>query len=306
MATHADSSIAATAAAQHGHISWGQLLAAGLSIRQAKYRVETGRLLRVYPGVYRVAAVPPSPHGAHMAAVLATGGVASHRSSAWLLGHWDRPPRQVELTLPRPLGWRSDLVTHRLVDLARHDVTYVDGIPCTDSARLLVDLGAVCRPKTVEKLFHKMLHGKHTDFDTIVSRYFQVSRRGRAGAGVLRAILDAYDPSMAPAESDLGVVLLQVLRDHGLPAPVRQHRVVVDGHRYRLDVCYPELKMAMEGDGFGVHSERDAFEEDRVRQNRLVLNGWFVLRYTWRMLLHNPWQAAKDTFDARAMRTASA
>jgi predicted transcriptional regulator of viral defense system/very-short-patch-repair endonuclease len=302
MSLRADHKIAATAASQFGHLTWRQMRAAGLSEDQIRHRVRVGVLIRVYPGVYRVAAVPPSPHGAHMAAVLATGGVVSHRSAAWLLGLWDRPPGQIELTLPRPLGWRSDLVTHRLTDLRAHDVTEVDGIPCTDAARLLVDMGAVCRQGTVEKLFHKVLHQKRSDFDTIVSRFFQVARRGRAGAGVLRPILENHDPAIAPAESDLEVVLLRVLRSHGLPDPVRQYRVAVAGHRYRLDVCYPDLKLILEGDGFGVHTEEATFENDRFRQNRLLLGGWFMLRFTWKMLIHTPWTVAKDVFDARQLR----
>jgi very-short-patch-repair endonuclease len=83
---------------------------------------------------------------------------------------------------------------------------------------------------------------------------------------------------------------------------VRQHRIELAGRRLRLDLAYPELKIAMEGDGFGIHTERGAFEDDRSRQNLLVLHGWLVLRSTWRMLIHTPWQVAKDVFDARQLR----
>lgn len=36
--------------------------------------------------------------------------------------------------------------------------------------------------------------------------------------------------------------------------------------------------------------ERDAevFENDRHRQNLLVVDGWTVLRFTWRMLVDTP------------------
>jgi very-short-patch-repair endonuclease len=220
-----------------------------------------------------------------------------------LLGLWDRPPRHVELTVGRPLKWRSRVVVHRLADLRRHDVTTVDGIPCTDAARLLVDLGAVCAPATVEKLFHKVLHDKRADFDSITSRFFQVARRGRAGAGALRPILETFDPAIAPCDSELEVVMLQVLRTHDVPEPVRQFPVRVAGHDFRLDLAYPEEKILLEGDGFGVHTERDAFETDRDRQNLLVLAGWLPLRFTWRMLVHSPSVAAQRVSDARGLRS---
>lgn len=34
-------------------------------------------------------------------------------------------------------------------------------------------------------------------------------------------------------------------------------------------------------DGFAFHSDPDAFQIDRQRQNDLVLLGWQVLRFTW-------------------------
>ena len=63
---------------------------------------------------------------------------------------------------------------------------------------------------------------------------------------------------------------------------------MVAGQRFRLDAAYPELMIFMEGDGFGVHSQRDPFEIDRSRQNLLVLAGWLPLRFTWRLTCAAP------------------
>ena len=94
--------------------------------------------------------------------------------------------------------------------------------------------------------------------------------------------------SLAPAESDLETLLFKILREAGLPAPVRQHEVVVAGQTFFLDAAYPELMIFMEGDGFGVHSQRGPFELDRSRQNLLVVAGWLPLRFTWRRLCRRP------------------
>jgi very-short-patch-repair endonuclease len=297
-----DSKIAATAASQYGHVTWTQLLAAGWSESQVRRRVAAGLLVRVHPGVYRVAGAPITAHGAHLAGVLATGGTVSHRSSIWLLGMWTRPPAAVELTLGRPLGWRSDLVVHRLVDLEPSDATTVNGIPCTNAARVLVDLGGVCTPSTVEKVFHQVQRERRATFDEVVAAFFRVARRGRSGCGVLRAILERYEPAIAPCDSDLEVVMVQVLRRHGVPDPVRQHPVTVAGRNFFLDLAYPGPKIFLEGDGFGVHTERHAFENDRERQNLLVLAGWLPLRFTWRMLIHQPSQVAATVLRAHDHR----
>ena len=44
----------------------------------------------------------------------------------------------------------------------------------------------------------------------------------------------------------------------------------------------------MEIDGRGYHSDRVAFEQDRWRQNDIVLAGWRVLRFTVEMLRTRP------------------
>jgi very-short-patch-repair endonuclease len=42
----------------------------------------------------------------------------------------------------------------------------------------------------------------------------------------------------------------------------------------RLDGAYPELKVAIEVDGYRYHGHREAQSQDRRRRNRLVELGW--------------------------------
>jgi very-short-patch-repair endonuclease len=48
-----------------------------------------------------------------------------------------------------------------------------------------------------------------------------------------------------------------------------------------IDVAFPAIKLAIELDGRAWHVDRDRFQHDRTRQNRLVAAGWTVLRFTW-------------------------
>ena len=52
------------------------------------------------------------------------------------------------------------------------------------------------------------------------------------------------------------------------------------GRRYRIDLAYPELRLAIECDGFRWHAQRSDWDADRRRQNDLVAQGWRVLRLT--------------------------
>jgi very-short-patch-repair endonuclease len=158
----------------------------------------------------------------------------------------------------------------------------------------------------LEDALHCALARRLVDFDQLVARFFQVARRGRDGAGPLRTLLVAYDSTMGPAESRLENRLLRVIRRSSLPTPVRQHPVMLEGEDYRLDVSYPDVKLVLEGDGFGWHTIRSRFESDRERQNLLVLHGWMILRFTWRQICARPDWIVDQIARARRLRTAVA
>src|SRR4051794_18822896 len=79
--------IARVAGRQHGVLTQGQLVRAGLAPRAISHRAASGKLFRVYRGVYAVGHAGLSNEGRWMAAVLAcgAGAVLSHRSAAELL-----------------------------------------------------------------------------------------------------------------------------------------------------------------------------------------------------------------------------
>ena len=88
-------------ARQHGVVALWQLLRLGFTEDMIRRRVETGRLYRVFRGVY--ALVPKvTGRGRVMAAALACGpdAVLSHRAAAavWDLGPW--PTGLIDVTTP--------------------------------------------------------------------------------------------------------------------------------------------------------------------------------------------------------------
>jgi hypothetical protein len=120
-----------------------QLLRLGLSAKAIDYRVRTGRLWRVYNGVYCVGRPPVTPHERAMAAVLACGPRAalSHRpgGALWEIGlRW---PAMMEVTAPGQRK-RMGIRVHRS-PLTRRDITRHYGIPVTTLARTLLDLAEV-------------------------------------------------------------------------------------------------------------------------------------------------------------------
>jgi Protein of unknown function (DUF559) len=94
---------------------------------------------------------------------------------------------------------------------------------------------------------------------------------------------------LQPDSVDEGL-LGAVLASHGLPLPELHHLVVLEnGLVFELDWSYPELRIAFELDGYGIHLRSlEAFEADRDRSNELRIAGWAVLQFTRRMVRDRP------------------
>ena len=54
-----------------------------------------------------------------------------------------------------------------------------------------------------------------------------------------------------------------------------------DGTYVEIDVAFPQLRIAIELDGYAFHSGAAAFRKDLRRSNRLMADGWTVRRFTW-------------------------
>ena len=104
--------------------------------------------------------------------------------------------------------------------------------------------------------------------------------RGRRRCTVIREILERRAPGYHPGDSDPEKRIAELLVRAGLPSPTRQHRVRLGTRTVRIDLCYPEQRIAIEYDSWGFHKGRRAFDADRARGNDLVVLGYTVLRFT--------------------------
>jgi very-short-patch-repair endonuclease len=69
--------------------------------------------------------------------------------------------------------------------------------------------------------------------------------------------------------------------------------------RLELEECFLALWRAegliVETDGRDVHTTRAAFEHDRLRDQRLTLAGFTVVRFTWRQVTGEPQRVLRTT-----------
>jgi very-short-patch-repair endonuclease len=281
--------IAELAERQHGLITLSQLQSLGLGRSGASRRARNRRLYRVHRGVYAVGRPHLTQRGRWLAAVLACGPKAalSHRSSAGLheIRHDNRAKADVILpsTAARP---RPGIEVHRSTTLAPADITAVEGIPCTTVARTLVDLGDVVSRREVERAVDQAEVLRAFDGQAV---HEALERAGpRRGAGVLRAILDTYkEPTLTRRQ--LEERFLALCRKATLPSPAVNAWITLDdGVAYQADFMWRKHCLIAETDGRDVHTTRKAFEHDRLRDQRLTLAGFTVVRFTWRQVANEP------------------
>jgi very-short-patch-repair endonuclease len=272
------------AAAQGGRFLRAQARALGLTNRQVDGGIAAGLWERELPGVLRAGGVPDTELAAAWAAVLwaGEGAVVSHRSAArvWALDGVQAPDRP-EICVPYHRTPRSRLVVvHRSLVLERVDLAVVDGLPVTSPTRTIIDLASVAGDDLLEAAFESARRRGLTTTGRVERRLEAVGGRGRPGAARLRTVLAAVGGG-PPAESVLEVKVARLLRAGAVATPVRQHVLVVDGRRYRVDFAWPDHCVVLECDGRTHHSTRSDFQRDRTRWTALASGGHRVLVATW-------------------------
>jgi very-short-patch-repair endonuclease len=279
-----DSRLADLARSQHGLVTRAQARAL-ISRHTLDDWVRARRLEPVRRGVYRVAGAPESWQQQLLATCLAAGpnAYASFHSAAALhelegFGH-----DGYELT---QFGQRPSVIEgvliHESAVLAADHVTHVHSIPATSVARTLCDLTAIERPWIVARAVDEALRRKIVTRRSLARVAEALEGRGRHRCTVMREILEHRAPGYHPGDSNPEKRIAELLVRTGLPEPTRQHRVRIGSKRYRIDLCYPDHKIAIEYDSWGFHRGRQAFDDDRARGNDLVVLGFQLLRFTSR------------------------
>jgi very-short-patch-repair endonuclease/predicted transcriptional regulator of viral defense system len=289
-----DALIAQLAERQHGVVTLPQLQLLGLGRSGVSRRASSGRLHRIHRGVYAVGRPHLTEHGHWMAATLACGPKAalSHRSAAGLHGIRRDNRAKTDVSVPSSsIRSRPRIDVHRSSTLEPADVTTVHGIPCTTVARTLVDLGDVVDRRAVERAVDQAEVLRVFDLKTVHEALQRAGRR--RGAGTLRAVLEDYEgPTLT--RRGLEERFLALCRRASLPSPAVNTWIALnDGIAYEADFLWRSHKLIAETDGRDVHTTRKAFEHDRLRDQRLTLAGFAVVRFTWRQVADEPERVAE-------------
>lgn len=171
---------------------------------------------------------------------------------------------------------------HRTATLPRQDIRWRDGIPVAAPARAILGCAGELDDLELEAvliagLSHSLV--RRSQLDDVIAR----NPRAR-GVARLRDLLERPE-SLHDTRSKYERRLLRLLRAAELPPP----RTNVYVANQLVDAYWPDLKLVIEFDGWGIHGRRDKFESDRLRGQRLAALGHQLMRVTARQIDRHPY-----------------
>jgi very-short-patch-repair endonuclease len=267
---------------QCGIIDRSQALGAGLSDRQIRHRLQSGRWQRVHEGVYATFTGPPSREARLWAALrrAGEGALLSHETAAEVHGLIDKPASPIHITVSgnrRPLqgGPIPGVEIHRS-DQSRPQLPITGKLPRTRIEDTVLDL--VAAAPTFQLAYGWISRAVSRQFTTTVMLRAALATRHRA----------RYRSQLAVAlgENDEGIhsgLELRYVRDveraHGLPSAQRQARREIAGRAHYRDNWYAEYRVCVELDGPSYHRDEQVWKDKRRDNLNLAEDGAQTFRF---------------------------
>jgi hypothetical protein len=272
----------------------GAYLQADLIERVGRYRVRAalgnGALQRLWQRVLVESKRELDVRTRSAAALLLHGpsSVIAGPSAAWLHGCTAIDATSTHVLVPygHPSRSRAGLVVHN-GPLPGDDVIEMDGLRTLTVERVGCDLLCTARPRDAIAVLDQMLAAlaeeERDRFRAQVDQRLARRRDPRGTRRGARLLGLATGRAESPPESWL---LLEVV-DLGYPPPSANWPLYSpDGALlYRLDLAWPDLRIALEYNGYAVHADRAL--ADKRRAEDLRRRGWIVLAVTSADLVDN-------------------
>lgn len=285
-----------------GVVTRATLLDAGWTRSGINRAVASALLFPVAKGVYRTAGTPwrlPATHHAALAAA-GEGGALARRSAAEVLGLLD--PRQAPHHLVIPHDRRPPAVPSKLAIVTRSrtvrtdEVVEVSGLRTTSAARTLLDLAPRSSAERLAEMAAAAIRLRHCGLGQLED--VLAVHPGARGRSRLRTAVRLLGDDGAKARAEVEIAAVAALLEAGLPRPEIAFRVHDGNGRLiaEVDLAYPTWRLALEIDGYRWHSTPARKRADESRQNRLILAGWTVLRFSAEVVRRHPY----DLVDAVA------
>jgi very-short-patch-repair endonuclease len=265
-------------AAQAGRFTRGQAHEADFSSFRISRRIDAGEWRVVRGRLLAISAVPDSLESREWEALLSAGpGAVFAGPSAARRLSIEVPDRRPCVLVPP--SRRPDVPGAVVLrqDLDDNDLLVRDDCLLTGNALTVVECALLLDEPAAMMFLERALQRHWISFDELTLRVCLAT--GRHGAPKLTRVVRAL---RSGARSDSERRLIRGLQHRGVGG-WRCNLELHDGNGTIgvLDLAFRRVRLAIELDGRAWHVDRERFQHDRTRQNRLIAAGWTVLRFTW-------------------------
>ena len=180
----------------------------------------------------------------------------------------------LHVAVPAPTrGLKARGVIGHKVRLMGGDVRLWHGLPLSSPERAFCEIAAELAVADLVAAGDHLIHWRSPlataeQLQDAVARYPGQRGRGR----LLAALVMLDDRAESPQESRLRVLLTRA-RISGFRS---NHEVTVRGRRFRIDLAFPDIKVAIEYQG-DYHRSPEQWRRDMTRRSILASDGWFVI-----------------------------
>jgi hypothetical protein len=299
---------------QAGTFTRQQALDEGWTVDQVRHRIATRCWIPVCPGALASARTPMTAAALGWAAHLAwPGAVISHLTAAGIHGFPGQaepvtaiagsttPGSAMAQVIVGPAARSVHGIRAHHGELPARDVTRLPGgLLVTTAGRTALDCLATMPLEDAWRLLAWVsTRGVLTRGD------LAVAVRQRLGCRGTPQLLTLLRGSAGGAVSGGERRAHGLLRRAGICGWVANARVVdAEGPIGVVDILFPEQRVVIEIDGWAAHGNREAFRNDRRRQNRLVAAGYLILRFTWDDLANRSERVIAEVRSVLAARAA--
>ena len=229
-----------------------------------------------WPRVFAVGHPRLNPRGRGLAATLSTGAPLGHQSALAAVGCLPIT-RQVHVVKHTNGRNRNELWVHESGCLLNRDVFVGAGLYITSPERALLDIAPTVDEAVLFRATNEAQAQEILDETATADLLDRVN--GHRGHAPLKAMLQEVAIPVV-LRSELERVFFDLVRAAGLPRPDAN----VPWRDWNLDFVFWEQRVVVEVDGIRFHENERARRRDPAAHNALQLEGFRVLRYTWRRL----------------------
>jgi very-short-patch-repair endonuclease len=197
------------------------------------------------------------------------------------------PPYHLLTTRERNVR-RLGVVIHTTEYLDPTDRETIFGLPVTAPARTLIDLAPIAPPAALTAALDCALRDGLFSEDSLHRRIHALRGKGRHGIPTLLSVIEGVEITRG-AHSWLEREVLRLLASARLPRPVTQEVLGRRGNRLiRVDFRFPGTPVVVEALGYRWHRTGVQMSIDAERVNRLTMDGYLVLQFTYEAVIERP------------------